>query len=120
MSDIDLVIFDLPAISVREADNSTVALTETVASLGLPIGPQEVESLQGRPAREVIQELLLRYSPEQAQAEIIDKLLGDLNKRLKGMKQGPGIRPLDGAEEVFRWLRQRGIKVALTAELDRK
>ena len=120
MSDIDLVVFDLAGTTVRDADNGTVALAETLGSLGLPIPFPEVESLRDKPAREAIQELLLRYSPEQAEAETIDRLATELKRRLKGKKKPPTVRALEGAEELFRWLRQRSIKVVLTAELDRK
>src|SRR5881394_2315618 len=94
MSDIDLVVFDLAGTTIRDADHVSAAFTATLSALGLPIGAAEVESVRGAAKREAIQDLLLRYSPEQATSDVVDRLFADFNQRLETMQKQHGVLPV--------------------------
>src|SRR5262245_39501415 len=118
--DISLAIFDLATTTAnRDTDEATGALAATLSTLGLPIRPAEIAAIGGVSTRDTIEQLLLRYSPEQASGDVIDRLLAQFNLRLGEMRRDQSVRPVEGAEEVFHWLHARGIKVALKSALKR-
>jgi phosphonatase-like hydrolase len=119
MTEIDLAIFDLAGTTTRDTDHSAAALNATLSTLGLPIQPAEIQAVADKPQRDAIEQILLRYSPEQATSNTIDRLFAQFNLRLAELQKSYSIRPIEGAEEVFRWLRAHGIKVGLKSTLDR-
>jgi len=120
MGPIQLVVFDLAGTTIED-DGGVVlnALVETVHIHDLPGTPDELNAMMGMNKREVFGLLTARRYPaasataeqkaEEALATFISHIRAAYERHLA---------PMRGAEEVFAFLRARGIKVAIDTGFD--
>lgn len=114
---IRLVVFDLAGTTVRDDGHVAAAFTEALAADGIAITPGELGRVRGASKREAVRRLVPDGPGHATRAE---RVYADFRARLSARLREPGgVAPIDGAERVFRWLRARGVRVALNTGFDR-
>ncbi|HVG34017.1 MAG TPA: phosphonatase-like hydrolase [Pyrinomonadaceae bacterium] len=116
MDEVKLVVFDLAGTTVRDRGQVTDAFTAALASHDIAVTPEQLSEVRGSSKREAV----LRFIPEGPQRERRAELVYDsFRQHLMHSYGSDGVEPVDGAEEIFRWLRTRGVRVALNTGFDR-
>jgi len=113
---IELVVFDLAGTTVYDDGQVVEAFTATLASEGIELGTERLHALRGASKRHAIEALL---PPGAGLAERAAATYARFCERLARLYRERGVRAIDGAADVFAWLRARGIKVALNTGFDR-
>ena len=94
----------------------TDAFTAALASHDIAVTPEQLSSVRGSSKREAV----LRFIPAGPQRERRAELVyASFRQHLTHSYSSDGVEPLDGAEEIFRWLRTCGVRVALNTGFDR-
>lgn len=112
---IDLVVFDMAGTTVRDDGQVPVAFTAALAEYGVTVGAESIRSLRGASKREAILALL---PPGTTRAEQAERAYASFREHLARQYAGTA-RAVGGAADVFAWLRERGIRVALNTGFDR-
>ena len=112
MDDVELVIFDMAGTTVRDAGQVTDAFTAALYGHGMEVTPEQLRAVRGSSKREAVR----RFVQEEGAAETVYK---SFRERLAGLYRTKGVEAVAGAEETFRWLRRRGVRVALNTGFDR-
>lgn len=116
MNGIELVIFDMAGTTVREQGQVADAFTEALSGHGISVTPEQLNDVRGSSKREAV----LRFIPEGADREKeAAQVYDSFREHLARLYRAGGVEPVDGAEETFRWLRRRGVGVALNTGFDR-
>jgi phosphonatase-like hydrolase len=115
-ADIRVVLFDLAGTTVQDGrpGESVVisALGDTLAAAGARVPPEVLTSQRGKDHHRAIRELLLEYRPALPPTDAeVDRLFAGLNARL--LQQVQELTEIPGATATFRFLRSRGIRVAV-------
>jgi len=117
MQDIELVVFDLAGTTVHDDGQIREAFTAALAEEGVKPDAGQIRSVRGASKRQAILTLLppgpdLKDRAARGYARFCDQL---------GQQyRAHGVRPVQGAQEVFAWCRGRGIHVALNTGFDRE
>ena len=115
--EVKLVVFDLAGTTVDDYVNGlplvTVAMQESFTKHNFAVTPSQVNVVRGMDKREAISKLLQYHEEvEEINKDKIDVLFGDfkqsLNKHLESIS-----KEIPGTTEVFKKLRDRGIKIGL-------
>ncbi len=117
--DPELVVFDLAGTTIHTADLVPAALRAALAPLGIALTDAEIAALRGRSKRAAIEELTRRHVGAEAGARAAPAVQAEFQSLLKAHCRGSEIAEFPGAGEVLRWLRRRGVKVALTTGFER-
>lgn len=115
--DVELVVMDMAGTTVHDVGEVPAAFTDALAAHGITVSADEIAGVRGASKREVIRRLVARHQPDAPEGvaeAAYDGFRAALAKRYRA-----GIRGVEGAEEVFDWLRRRGIRVALNTGFDR-
>ena len=119
MGPIAWVVFDLAGTTVDDGGMVLQCLVEAATEYDLPSTAEELNSLMGMNKREVFELLALRKHPDGGTAA------GELSRaalaRFVDLMQAAYDRhlaPLPGAEDTFRYLRERGVKIATDTGFD--
>ena len=116
MSELDLVVFDLAGTTVEDRGQVTDAFTGALATLGLSVTPEQLSAVRGSSKRQAILQLV-PDGPDRAR--YAETAYVSFVERLAQRYRTEGVRAVAGAEQTFRWLRQRGIRVALNTGFER-
>lgn len=114
MRRIELVVFDLAGTTVQDEGNVLHCLVAAAERHGLQAAPDRVNALMGRNKLEVFRTLLAESHPQkdeearEAEAQAIHATY----QAMMVEYYRHHCRPVEGAEECFRALRQRGVKIA--------
>ena len=109
-----LVIFDVAGTTVEDRGQVPAAFSTALAEAGVTLTADEIMRVRGASKRQAIRDLL--PPSEQTRADqIYQRFEDELARRYKT----DGVRSIAGAEEIFRRLREKGVKVALTTGFDR-
>ena len=92
------------------------AFAAALAAHGIAIGEEEIRSVRGAAKRQAILDLL---PPGPGREEKAARALAGFRDELARLYQG-AVREIPGAAGVFRWLRARGVRVALNTGFDRE
>lgn len=113
---IELVIFDMAGTTVKEQGQVAGAFAAALSERGIRVTPEQLNAVRGSSKREAV----LRFIPEDADREEIAAMVyGSFREHLARLYSAGGVEPVEGAEEVFRWLKGRGAGVALNTGFDR-
>jgi phosphonatase-like hydrolase len=116
---IELVVFDMAGTTVHDDDNVGVALRDALRAGGVEVSPEEVNAAMGWPKPVAIKHLLERARGV-AEPEEIDRLHRSFVSRMvRHYSNDPFVREIPGTSRVFRWLKERGIKVAVDTGFSR-
>lgn len=114
MDEVKLVVFDLAGTTVRDRGQVTDAFTAALALHGIAVTPEQLSKVRGSSKREAV----LRFIPAGPQRERRAELVYASFRQHLTHSYSSGIEPVDGAAEIFRWLRTRGVRVALNTGFD--
>lgn len=123
MRGVELVVLDMAGTTMEEGGQVYLALGEALSDNGIPVDEDELRELMGASKREVVRHFVRKDGgSEGAENEVkTDQTYASFRKSLRRRyADGGAVRPVDGAEEAFAWLRDRGVKVALTTGFDRE
>ena len=115
MHEIELVVFDLAGTTVRDDGQVPEAFTAALAEYGVTVGPEVIRGVRGASKREAIVGLLPAGAARAEQAELA---YASFRHHL-ALRYADTARAVPGAADVFAWLRDRGIQVALNTGFDR-
>jgi phosphonatase-like hydrolase len=116
MAGIALVCFDMAGTTVVDDGQVPQAFTAALAEHGIAIGEGDIRNVRGASKRQAILDLLPEGPDRAAKAE---RALATFREQLAALYRGT-VREIPGAAEVFRWLRARGVRVALNTGFDRE
>lgn len=119
---IQLVIFDMAGTTVRDQGSVADAFMEAAAQFGVKVPREEVNKVMGFRKKEAIRILLDKFYLEHN--EDVDGLIEKIHdaftrNMISFYEQDTELAPLPYAEEIFAWLKQRGIKIALNTGFTR-
>ena len=111
-----LVVFDIAGTTIQDDGNVGAAFQYAMKSKGFDIPAAEVHKVMGYKKVLAIKMLLDAHFPDHGQRE--DELIDDIhtlfvNRMINHYKTTPALKPQANAEEIFSWLRDKGVKVAL-------
>lgn len=121
MSSIQLVVFDIAGTTVRDNGNVADSFISAFEDYGFPIPEAEVKQVMGFRKMDAIVSLLEKFAPGQRDDEaLVDRIhTRFIDKMIEFYRNDETLAPLPHAEEVFRALKERGIKVALNTGFTR-
>ena len=115
MSEIKLVVFDMAGTTVSDTGEVSGAFVDTLKQHQLEFTPEQVGRVRGSSKREAI----LNFIPEGPnRSQRAEDVYLSFREHLAHRYETNGVKPLAGAEEVFRQLRAAGISVALNTGFD--
>ena len=115
---VELVVLDMAGTTVHDGGEVPAAFRAALAAHGVPLADDEIAAIRGASKREVIRRLVARYlpgAPESLPGVVFGDFCAALAERYRA-----GAREVEGATEVFGWLRGRGVRVALNTGFDRE
>jgi len=115
MAGIALVCFDMAGTTIVDDGQVPQAFTAALAEHGIAIGEGDIRNVRGASKRQAILDLLPEGPDRAAKAE---RALATFREQLAALYRGT-VREIPGAADVFRWLRARGVRVALNTGFDR-
>lgn len=122
MAQIELAIFDLAGTTISDEGNVLKAFRAALQAQSIQLTAEMLQPWRGAAKREA-----LRFFIEQSfgpnaidNAARLEAAELDFREQLAKSFEEEGVSPLAGAEATFAWLRERGIKIALTTGFDRK
>ena len=116
---IDLVVFDLAGTTVEDAGQVPAAFSAALQKHGLAIEWGLLASVRGASKRDAISRLVASRIGDRNEARACaDAIYADFCRAL-AERFAAELRPVPGAPDVFRWLQQRGVRVALNTGFDR-
>lgn len=118
LADVQLVVMDMAGTTVRDAGEVPAAFRAAFATHGVALTDEEIGAVRGASKREVVARLLATHRPD-APPRLADAVYGDFRTGM-AERYRAGVRAVDGAEATIRWLRGRGIRVALNTGFDRE
>lgn len=116
MNDIQLVIFDLAGTTVHDTGQVVAAFTTALAEHDINVTPDELTQVRGSSKRQAIRQFIPDGPDQTAEA---DRVYVAFCRHLTERYATEGVTPIDGAAEVFKWLKSLGIRVALNTGFDR-
>jgi phosphonatase-like hydrolase len=116
MKEIDLVIFDLAGTTVKDRGQVANAFTSALAEQGIEVTPEQLSRVRGSSKRQAV----LQFIPDMPdRARRAETVYNTFCEHLARRYRLEGVEPIDGAERMFRWLRERDVSVALNTGFDR-
>jgi phosphonatase-like hydrolase len=116
LSDLDLVILDLAGTTVEDRGQVPSAFTAALGEQGIVVTPEEIGLVRGASKREALRQFI-PAGPKQA--DIAALAYTSFRAHLAQLYESEGVRAVNGAADVFRMLRERGVRVALNTGFDR-
>lgn len=118
---IQLVVFDIAGTTLYDNDFVNIAFRNAMQSSGYEVTQREVNDVMGLKKPQAIRMMLEKRMPSE---NITEQMIDDIhNVFLKNMidfyKNNPDIREMEGASQVFKTLKENGIKVALDTGFSR-
>jgi phosphonatase-like hydrolase len=121
MQEIKLVVFDMAGTVIEDAGQVPAAFTAVLRNHGIEITSDSIREMRGASKREVIQRFVERQLGG-SKADVLahtESIYNSFRSTLAGVYEKDGVREIAGATEVFTWLQQRGVRVALNTGFDR-
>jgi phosphonatase-like hydrolase len=116
MDSIQLVVFDLAGTTVRDDGQVPRAFVSALSDHGIGVTPEQVNAVRGASKRQAILHFIPVGPDREARAA---DAYATFRERLSVGYRAGGVEPIDGAEDVFRWLRGHGVQVAFNTGFDR-
>ena len=118
--EIQMVVFDMAGTTVHDEDFVTHAFQKALQEAGFSFSRDEVNDVMGYPKPDAIGRMLTQREGAEPDASrvaaIHDRFLQTMNTFYA---EDDRVREIEGATDTFRFLRARGIKVALNTGFSR-
>ena len=112
-----LVVFDMAGTTVKGEGRVADALLAALRGHGIEVAPEQLSGVRGSSKREAV----LNFIPEGAdRGRRAETVYNSFREHLARLYRAGGVGPVDGAEATFRWLKRRGVRVALNTGFDRE
>src|SRR5262249_55060775 len=115
----ELVIFDFAGTCLRDDGAVLTAYRQALTRHEISFSEADLAERRGAAKRAVFRELAGRPTPTPASDEWADRALQDFETALQEQYTSGEVVPIEGAERTVRWLKERGVKVALSSGFDR-
>lgn len=116
MNGIKLVIFDLAGTTVQDRGQVSGAFVAALAEHNIEVTPEQLNSVRGSSKRQAV----LSFIPEGPhRASSAEAVYASFREHLAQQYRTEGIEPIKGAEQIFRRLRDQGVRVALNTGFER-
>ncbi len=119
---VDLVVFDMAGTTVRDLHEVEKCFIKAAGATNLPVEPDRVLAMQGIPKKIVVKTLwseILGDDHPDLEANV-EETYKHFMAVLEHHYATENVVEVAGAEACFQWLRNQGIKVALTTGFYRK
>ena len=103
---------------LRVGDYVTGAFRHSFRELGIMLENEEINAIRGRSKRDAIVALFQQHMGAQAE-NMAESVHQTFQKVLRKAVSQQGVEPMPGAEEVFKWLKDQNVRVALSTGFDR-
>lgn len=114
-----LAVFDIAGTTVRDKDFVAIAFIEAFMHYGIELKVHEIAPLMGFKKTEAI-EKVLEMKGQSKNPSIIDDIHNHfVNAMVSFYSSSSEVEPLPGAEEIFKYLQDNGIAVALNSGFPR-
>jgi phosphonatase-like hydrolase len=120
-SSIRLVVFDVAGTTVLDGDAVIEAMDQALSDFGAEVDRDAIRARMGIPKPDAIRMLIDESTRERlAHGQQVDRIHQRFLELVAARyRDDAGIREADGASDVFRRLRARGVKVALDTGFER-
>jgi len=118
---IKLVVFDMAGTTVEDKDNVHEALIKGFELNNYKINREDANGVMGYPKPVAIRTLLeQKFNLKEKTGELVAKIHNDfVNEMITFYKNDPSVKSKKNAEETFKALRQKGIKVGIDTGFSR-
>jgi len=122
MNKIALVVFDIAGTTVSDAGNINDCFRDAFAEAGIEVGSEEVNTVMGYRKIDAVRIIVEKYS--ELKGEESEKLINRIHDRFNHLmvafyQETETLVPLPHAENIFKWLQEKKIKVALNTGFTR-
>ena len=117
LRDVELVVMDMAGTTVHDGDEVPAAFRSALAAHGVAVTDDELAGVRGASKREVIRTLVTRHQPD-ALPSLAEEVYAEFRAALSE-RYAADVRAVEGADDVFDWLRRRGVRIALNTGFDR-
>jgi len=116
-----LVVFDMAGTTVEDKDNVHEALIKGFELNNFKIDRADANSVMGYPKPVAIRTLLeQKFKTKENTGELVSKIHGTfVNEMINFYKNDPSVKSKKNAEETFKKLREKGIKVGIDTGFSR-
>lgn len=118
MKDVALVVFDMAGTTIEDSGQVPEAFTTVLRKHGIEITDDALRAVRGASKRDAIRHFVSQHHTARVDA-LTDEIFNDFRDYLSGLFKAGGVKPVAGAADTFKWLRGRGIKIALNTGFDR-
>jgi 2-aminoethylphosphonate-pyruvate transaminase len=116
---VDLIVLDIAGTTVQDDDAVLRCLEHALARAGAVAARDEINRFMGMPKREAIAALLHACRGAAADSDEVEQIYAGFESRMIEHYRTSGeVRETPGASSVLRWLRRRGVVVALDTGFD--
>jgi phosphonatase-like hydrolase len=116
MKHLELVVFDLAGTTVEDRGQVPAAFNAAFAAHGIAVTPDQLSAVRGSSKREAVRQMV----PNGPSSErVADAVYVSFLERLQRMYREEGVQPLPAVVDVFTWLKQNGVRLALNTGFDR-
>lgn len=111
-----MVVFDMAGTTIKDADNVHHALMDAMQHFGYTVSREEANAVMGYPKPDAIRQLLDWKEP--VRSKITEPFVQEIHevfvqRMIHFYATEPGISGTAGAEDTFKALHEKGIRVAL-------
>jgi len=117
MNEVELVIFDMAGTTVEDNGEVPDAFAGALSEHGIRVSPEQLDAVRGSSKQQAVLGLVPEGPGRESRAAAV---YGSFRERLADRYRTDGVRAVAGAAETFRWLRERGVRVALNTGFDRE
>jgi len=119
----DLVVFDMAGTTIRDNNEVEHCFTQALHQTGLEASHDEINAMMGW-SKQIVFETLWKKQLTSASSEVIQlhtrKSFTAFRRILEDHYEHTPVVPAPGCPEVFSYLREKGVKIALTTGFYRK
>jgi phosphonatase-like hydrolase len=122
MNEIELVVFDMAGTTIEDRGQVIDSFRQALHTNGIQVTPEELQKWRGAAKREVLRFFIQRQfgDDDLGNRRRVEQAYADFRSLLEGSYASTGVEVIPGVTATFAWLRQRGIKIALTTGFYRK
>jgi phosphonatase-like hydrolase len=117
LEELKLVVLDMAGTTVEDCGQVPDALIAALAEQDIQVTHEQLNAVRGSSKRQAV---MLFTPPGAKQRERAEAIYNSFRAHLTRRYTSGGVRPLHGAANVFHWLRERGVRVALNTGFDRE